>query len=205
MGGSLTLAIEPSMFRHRSSEVARYGTWPVVAQPLHHAAWPLFLNKDIERARGWLEDAKVEVSIGPTPGEIPLEIKIETQSFEEIFGSGGKALIPKKVGVVKIPPGQKDLFLWIRFSGMFHPRVIPRMFFYPEGFVTGHWTVEVDTSQSDLGCSIMPLGDRAQFKVRRNPNSTTVRRGWIEILPPEGSLLLPTDGVLVSFFPPDAI
>lgn len=205
-GGTLILAIEPSMFRARSSEIARYGTWPNVARPLHHhAAWPLFLNKDIEKARVWLEKAEVELSMGLSPGEVQIPISIRSEEFIEILGDGTKVAIPKKIGEAKIPVGQSELLLWIRFSGMFHPRVLPRMYFYPEGFVTGRWSVKVDARRSDLGCSVMPLGDRTQVNIRRPPHSITERDASIEIFPTEGSLLLPTDGVLVSFFPPDSI
>ncbi len=205
-GGSLVIAIEPSMFRARFSEITRYGTWPNVAQPFHHhAAWPLFIGKDIGRARGWLEQTEIEISLGSSPGEVRLDLDMRHEEFVEILGDGTKVVLPKKVGETKLPVDQEELLLWMRFSGLFHPRTLPRMYFYPEGFVTGRWSVKVDAKQSDLGCSVMPLGDRSQFNIRRPPNSITEKEGSIEISPPEGSLLLPADGVLVSFFPPDSI
>src|ERR1700720_1704544 len=200
-GRSLTLAIEPSMFRSRSSEVARYGSWPVVAQPRHHAAWPLFLGKDYERARGWLHEAKIEAFLGSTPGEQRLPLEIRTEEFTEIMADGTRVVIPKIVAETTIPHGEKQLLLWIQYSGLFHPRVLPRMFFFPEGFVAEKWSVEVDATLSELGCSVMPLVDRSQVHIRRRPTQTTEQAAFIEMSPLAGSLLLPTDGALVSFFP----
>ncbi len=204
--GSLKIVIEPSIFRPRSSGVTLYRTWPIVAEPLRHAAWPLFLSKDVERACKWLEEADLDVSIGTSPGEKKLKVDVKTERIEESLGDGTRVLIPTKVGEVVMPPDRSELALWIRFSGMFHPRAVPRMFFYPEGFVTERWSVMVDAGGSDLGCSAMPLGDRAAVRIRRIPHvPSTEEKSSIEISPRVGSLLLPTDGVLVSFFPLNAI
>jgi hypothetical protein len=204
-GKALTLAIEPSMFRSRVSEVARYGSWPVMARPRYHAAWPLFLGKDSERALGWLHQVRIEASLGSIPGEQRLPVEIRTEEFTEIMADGTQVVIPKIVGETTIPPGEKQLLLWIQYSGLFHPRVLPRMFFFPEGFVARKWSVEMNTTQTDLGCSVMPLVDRAQVVIRRRPSRTTEREAYIEMSPRAGSLLLPTDGALVSFFPADAL
>jgi hypothetical protein len=200
-GRELIVAIEPSMFRRRSSEVARYGSWPVVDRPLYHSAWPLFLEKDLGRARVWLRDAKIDVFMGHTLGEKRLVVELKEEEFTEVFGDGTTLVVPKVVGRVAIPDFGEELSLWVRFSGMFHPRVLPRMFFFPDGFVAGKWSVEMSSAQSDFGCSVMPLADRAQVVIERSPISSSEQECAIELSPASGSLLLPTDGALVSFFP----